>query len=862
MRKLLICGLASAALLAACGDSVPPANQGITAIQSRAQASGAATVAGYRSNYTVGANADGSIAVTRVLDQDVTTFPAATRTIQFADATVSFDSAGVPGQAYRLYQAAFNRKPDEAGLGFWISVLAGGTSLADAAGYFQASAEFQSTYGKVDDAQFVQLVYSNVLHRPAEPAGFDFWLGQMKNGMARQAVLAFFSESDENKGNAAAAIRNGINYIPASASGVSAAAIQAFAPPAAPSPPKVAYPALTADTVIAGYSRAPVENGYHSGQIALRAGSTTLLKWTNASGVTMTLTPDFANGLLKTDSSNPYQNNLNGKDFTLVYQDGKVVGFKFVGEFYQRDGAAIKAPLVGQPAAQSIGLHGFLYHDLESAPPDYNYGHSHYVAMWPIMDEPVHGYQSGIGFFVNADNAGYTQPLLPPDNAMRMNNPDGGPNWGAYFQTIEGGPGYWGSDQYRARDPKFRIVGTPDGYAHGMGSPGWGFNTTPTAREQMSIAQLSNRLLAPPDGVTFRKGTSGEFLGYGWMALPLTDERQSTVPVGNQNWTLFFNTANFAGPVAFWVPDAWARLSKTWAPAAGRGLDARPGKVGNAVLEISTVPAFQSYDAGGASYWRSPRILFPVDAKGVTYLTTDRIDYSAAALFTPLKTWFAGGTAISGAFDSAGAFRPKLPAALQDLHFGDQGLPIAGLDKFVSPVVVATPGGGTAWGLKWTGAGTPGVFPEYFRASATAMTALAADEVPASTNLAAASFTPHSAARGSYVALTGASDSWFSPAPAAGPFQATLSDGSVVTYYWFRFIDQPSLQGFGWSAQEKARLQARVELLHRNWSGTREFMAPPTAGALATIDAGLLVNPPAGLEYGYVPVVTKQGTVQ
>jgi hypothetical protein len=159
-------------------------------------------------------------------------------------------------------------------------------------------------------------------------------------------------------------------------------------------------------------------------------------------------------------------------------------------------------------------------------------------------------------------------------------------------------------------------------------------------------------------------------------------------------------------------------------------------------------------------------------------------------------------------------------------------------------------------------AGTPGVFPEYFRASATAMTALAADEVPASTNLAAASFTPHSAARGSYVALTGASDSWFSPAPAAGPFQATLSDGSVVTYYWFRFIDQPSLQGFGWSAQEKARLQARVELLHRNWSGTREFMAPPTAGALATIDAGLLVNPPAGLEYGYVPVVTKQGTVQ
>jgi hypothetical protein len=862
MQKRILCSLAAAVLLAACGDGVQPGNQGVTATQSRAQAGTTATVAGYRSNYTVSANADGTFAVTRVLDQDVTTLPAATRTLQFADAAVSFDSAGVPGQAYRLYQAAFNRKPDEAGLGYWISVLAGGTSLADVAAQFQASAEFQGMYGKVDDTQFVQLVYSNVLHRPSEQAGLDYWVAQIKNGLSRQAVLAFFSEGDENKGNVAAAIRNGINYIPATATGVSAAAIQAFAPPAATAPGKPAYPVLTVDAVIASYSRAPVENGYHSGQIALRAGSATLLKWTNASGVVMNLAPDFANGLLKTDSSNPYQNNVNGKDFTLVYQDGKAVGFKFQGEYYQRDDVSIKGPLIGQPLHHGIGLHGFIYHELESPPEDYNYGHSHYVAMWPILDEPISGYQSGIGFFVNPDNAAYTQALLPPDNAMRIGTPDSGPSWAGYFQTIEGGPGSWGNDQYRSRDPKFRIVGTPDGYANGMGAPGWGFNTTATARDLMSTAQLSNRLLTPPDGFTFRKGTSGEFLGYGWMALPLTNARQSTVAIGDQSWTLFFNSANFAGPVAFWVPDAWARLSKTWAPAAGRGLDARIGKVANAVLEINTVPAFQSYDSSGASYWRSPRILFPVDAKGVTYLTTDRIDYSAAALYTPLKNWFAGGPAISGVFDSAGAFRPKLPAAQKDLHIGDKERTIDGLEKFVSPVVTATPGGGTAWGLKWTGAGTPGVFPEYFREEAGGMMALVADEVPASTNLAAASFRPDPGARGSYVAPTSGSDSWLSPAPAAGPFQATLSDGSVVTYYWFRFIDQPALQGFGWSAQEKARLQARVELLHRNWSGAREFMAPPTAGALATLDAGLLVSPPAGLEYGYVPVVTKQGAVQ
>ena len=35
-------------------------------------------------------------------------------------------------------------------------------------------------------------------------------------------------------------------------------------------------------------------------------------------------------------------------------------------------------------------------------------------------------------------------------------------------------------------------------------------------------------------------------------------------------------------------------------------------------------------------------------------------------------------------------------------------------------------------------------------------------------------------------------------------------------------------------------------------------MAPPRFGKLATLDPALLVTPPAGLEVGYVPIVTRQ----
>jgi hypothetical protein len=80
----------------------------------------------------------------------------------------------------------------------------------------------------------------------------------------------------------------------------------------------------------------------------------------------------------------------------------------------------------------------------------------------------------------------------------------------------------------------------------------------------------------------------------------------------------------------------------------------------------------------------------------------------------------------------------------------------------------------------------------------------------------------------------------------------------VVTYSWYRFVDQPSLQQYAWTPEKKAKVQAFVEKIHASWPVDRDYMAPPSRGTLASLDPALFVTPPQGMEVGYVPIVTHQ----
>ncbi|WP_306393854.1 DUF4214 domain-containing protein [Telluria beijingensis] len=132
-----------------------------------------------------------------------------------SDEVIALSLDGKLGQAFRLYTAAFDRAPDETGLGFWLNVAQRGVSLPEMARGFIASKEFADLYGvQPTDAAFVAALYQNVLHRPGEADGVRFWNDALGRGVDRGEVLAAFSESRENQEQVVELIGNGIEYTP------------------------------------------------------------------------------------------------------------------------------------------------------------------------------------------------------------------------------------------------------------------------------------------------------------------------------------------------------------------------------------------------------------------------------------------------------------------------------------------------------------------------------------------------------------------------------------------------------------------------------------------------------------------------
>ena len=134
--------------------------------------------------------------------------------IRFSNKTIGLDVDGNAGQTYRLYQAAFDRTPDFGGLGAWIRNMDGGMGLETVASHFIRSAEFAGRYGpNPSNAQFVTLLYNNVLDRQPDPSGFGHWLGELESGrLTREKVLIGFSESQELKATVIGQIQGGIDF--------------------------------------------------------------------------------------------------------------------------------------------------------------------------------------------------------------------------------------------------------------------------------------------------------------------------------------------------------------------------------------------------------------------------------------------------------------------------------------------------------------------------------------------------------------------------------------------------------------------------------------------------------------------------
>ena len=102
-----------------------------------------------------------------------------------------------------LYEAALGRKADAPGLNYFVSNLQDGQSLQNIARSFIDSAEFQQTFASFDNRSYIDKLYQNVLQRPADAAGMQYWLTDMaQNGRTQEDVLVSFAQSGENISNA------------------------------------------------------------------------------------------------------------------------------------------------------------------------------------------------------------------------------------------------------------------------------------------------------------------------------------------------------------------------------------------------------------------------------------------------------------------------------------------------------------------------------------------------------------------------------------------------------------------------------------------------------------------------------------
>jgi hypothetical protein len=99
----------------------------------------------------------------------------------------------------RLYLAYFNRPPDPSGFAYWQRQLDAGKGLINAAKKFAESSEFKTKYGTLSNADFIELVYQNVLGRASDSTGKQFWLTRLDNKTKNRGdVMINFSESSEN----------------------------------------------------------------------------------------------------------------------------------------------------------------------------------------------------------------------------------------------------------------------------------------------------------------------------------------------------------------------------------------------------------------------------------------------------------------------------------------------------------------------------------------------------------------------------------------------------------------------------------------------------------------------------------------
>ena len=463
------------------------------------------------------------------------------------------------------------------------------------------------------------------------------------------------------------------------------------------------------------------------------------------------------------------------------------------------------------------------------------------------------------------------------------------------YHCMEGGVGYKPYLRFRSRETpqKFTTGAVAGGFGSFSNGPGVGVpsfkrsQNSPTLGWEKNLgrygaAQLSNRLLCPLDGIGFERGTNNKMFGYGYCALPLTEPKSRTaghdIPTGNHCWTLFLNSSNFRGPVCFFTPYHWSKYSIKKKNVQGMCLDNSLLKVNSTYQrETNNIPAKKWTASNGDVYYRVIPYYLPVDADemgrfGSKLMTID------STMWNKVEDWFDGGMVASPSFGSVGkeihertfnsgnlAYKLDKKTRVQNFcrSIRDRNDPSAATFKWNMDLMKKVDGAELVQ------------IPEYYLLKKDEGTAIAipSTQVPVESGLHEINFPEDSKndfdfsgflqepittpLNPGYRHTDDVVTAWKTPGPIAGPFVVDLSDGSQAVYYWYKFCEQPAILNSFMDKTERELIQKRIELLHANWSIDDHYVPDPKQ-PLATIDKGIIVTPPQGLEIGFVPICVHQ----
>lgn len=121
--------------------------------------------------------------------------------------SVTSKAAGV----YALYEGLLGRAPDALGLESSTTALQSGASLTDVAGAILNSPE---RGGAVNDpTAYVQGLYTNLLHRPADASGLTFFTNELARGVSQATVAVQIATSNEAQADITPFFQNGV-FVP------------------------------------------------------------------------------------------------------------------------------------------------------------------------------------------------------------------------------------------------------------------------------------------------------------------------------------------------------------------------------------------------------------------------------------------------------------------------------------------------------------------------------------------------------------------------------------------------------------------------------------------------------------------------